>query len=229
MDGLRCQMDVEQVPKSRRQVVTLRVVRRMPDGTLAILERPVVVKSKLTKADQHAQASAMMLRRLFDRASVQELAQEFGLEQATITRRLALARTDGVPDEARQIFIREMLPSAMAVVQEVMAGEDRKLAFQAAKLVLDGLEAMKTAPAAHGALGGPGDDDVYEIWREKVKITKRTDSAAVTHPRPPGSSRPEHAVIDGVCVSTSDSACPSAEDRAHADTLPLREGASDRS
>ena len=155
------------MPNPRTRTV-IPVARTMPDGRLGIVEKTIVSEKRLTAVERRAQASAMMMRRLFGgrEASIEGLAKEFDLNKATVTKRLALARNDGVPDEAREVFIREMLPASMAVIQEVLTGDDRKLAFAAAKMVIEGLEAMRAEPTGAGS-GDPGVQESFELWRAK--------------------------------------------------------------
>lgn len=184
----------------------------MPNGRLGIVERTVETQKKLTKAEQLAQATAMMHRRLFDpAASIGKLADDFGLDRATVTRRLALARTDGVPDEARQIFIREMLPASMAVLQEVLAGDDKKLAFQAAKLIIEGLKAIELPEADKPAAQ---EEETLELFRERIKVVRSG--------RTPTPS--EERIIDALALpaDTTDSAAEHASSGGGAlEELPL--------
>jgi hypothetical protein len=183
------------MPKSTERH-TIQAARRMPNGRLGIVERTVETQKKLTKAEQMAQATAMMHRRLFDpSASISKLADDFGLEPATVSRRLALARTDGVPDEARQIFIREMLPASMAVLQEVLSGDDRKLAFQAAKLIIEGLKAIELPEADKPAAQ---EEETLELFRERIKVIRSGRTS------PPSSE----GAIDASIVQADEAAPP---------------------
>jgi len=184
------------------------VTRKAKDGRIAIVEKTIVTEKRLTKLEQRAQAQHMMMRRLFGGkdASVKGLAEEFDLVPATISKRLALARTDGVPDEARQIFIQEMLPAAMAVVQEVMAGEDRKLAFAAAKMVIEGLDAIGQ-PQVGVSDGKTVVEESFEAWR--TRVTRRVSGihsegieAGPSSPPAEGSeNRPEPLpVLEGITI-----------------------------
>jgi hypothetical protein len=128
------------------------------------------LSTRLSRSEQLAQAEALWQRRLFG-ASVPELAEEFGLSENTVSRRLKLAEGSGVPAHAREILIREGLPLAFAVAMETMRQqEDRKLAFAAAKMFIEGLEVMKT-PAGSGD-GSAGDGESYELYRERIRVVR---------------------------------------------------------
>lgn len=159
-----------------RKTDIIKVARRMPDGRLGIVEKHMTTNKKLTREEQLAQATAMMHRRLFDpNASIQNLADEFGLCKETVTSRLQQARKDGVPAQAREIFIQEMLPLSMAVLLEVLRGEDKKLAAQVALKVTDGLKAMELNPDQPAAEEG----DTLEIFRERIKVVRQTQPSSV--------------------------------------------------
>lgn len=151
----------------KREIIP--VARRMPDGRLGIVERHLAVtEKKLSKSEQLAQATAMYQRRLFDpNASINNLAEEFGLCKETVTARLALARKDGVPDQAREVFIQEMLPAAMAVLMEALRDGDRKVAVK----VIELLKAAELPEDAKPALDT--DADSLEVWRERIKIVRK--------------------------------------------------------
>lgn len=136
--------------------------------------------SRLTdKSERLAQATEMLARRLFQHKTVQEIADEFGMERATVSRRLALARREGVPEEVRNIMIREGLPAAMAVVLEALKSPDEALRNKTAWKMLDGLKALEIPDEEKDArkLGG-SDGDSYEVWRERIKVTKRAVDSA---------------------------------------------------
>lgn len=194
------------------------VARRMPDGRLGIIEKGTVREKRLTPVEMRAQASAMMMRRLFGGhdATIEGLAKEFDLNKATVTKRLALARADGVPDQAREVFIQEMLPASMAVVQEVLAGDDRKLAFAAAKMVIEGLEAMRAESSGTGS-SERGFEESFELWRAKF-TRHRVDqpSAPASTPADGGSDviealpLPESAPIGPTSEAAEDPSSPGA-------------------
>lgn len=161
-----------------RKVTVVPVARRMPDGRLGIVEKHMSTEKRLSKAEQLAQATALMHRRLFDpNASIGNLAEEFGLAKETITSRLALARKDGVPDQAREIFIQEMLPMSMAVLMEALRGEDKKLAATIALKIVDGLKAMELPDEPKPEAGSDGDS--FEIFRERIRVVRASDKAEV--------------------------------------------------
>lgn len=143
------------------------------------------------KSEQLAQATQMLAMRLFEGKTVQAIADEMGVDRVTVSRRLRLARKEGVPEEARTIFIREMLPAAMAVVMESLKSTDEKIRNASAWKLINGLEAMKLPEDEREARkAGAGDDDTYEVWRERVKITRASvERAAVP-------IRRENPVID---------------------------------
>ena len=174
------------------------------------------------KEEALAQAARMMSMRLFEHKTVAEIAKEYGMERATESRRLKLARENGVPEEARTIFIREMLPAAMAVVLDTLKSTDEKLRMSAAKMVIEGLDAMKPPEDEQAARkAGAGDNDEYEVWRERIKITRKSIS---------GSERAATgAIIDATPVQTADSACDVSPDRAEPPAVSLREGPADGS
>lgn len=153
-----------------RSIQIAPVERKLPEG------RP-----RLAHVDQVAQAALLYQHRLFGDKTIATLSDEFGIPERTVRRRLALAREDGIPEEVREIFIQEMLPSAMAVVQQAMRSDDEKLRLSAAKMVIEGLDAMKLPTPPDGMRPGQAgsDDESMEVWRERIKIVKRSASACV--------------------------------------------------
>lgn len=161
---------------AKPRVDIIRATRRMPDGRVGIVERPVETRGRLGKTDARAQAAAMLVKRLFDadRPTIAELGEEFGLSERTASARLQIARQDGVPDEVRVIAIREMLPASLAVIQEVLQGDDLKLAAQTAWKVIDSLKAIELPERERQ----PGEvEETLEAWR--MKITRTSDAPAV--------------------------------------------------
>lgn len=159
------------ISSTRPPAETILFARRHPNGRLAIMHRQYSQpKPKLNREEQHAQAQLMVVKRIFgeDNTSVAGLSKEFDVSEATVQKRLTLARQTKIPDQVREYFIKEMLPASMAVVQEALAGDDLKLALQAAKMVIEGLEAMK-APQQQMEVTS---DDSLEVWRERIKVTK---------------------------------------------------------
>lgn len=163
-----------------------------------VTPKPSKATPHLHPAEQRAQASLMMMQRLCNNTTTSQIGDEFGVTPRTVTRRLALARADGVPDAARQIFIDEMLPESMVVLQEALRGDDAKLAVQVALKVVDGLKAMEL-PAAASAVA----DESLEIWRERIKLTRST--AVPSSPAGDGAS-PAGETVEGVCIR-----CPSGD------------------
>lgn len=125
------------------------------------------------KEDQLAQATAMLTARLFDHKTTEEVAAENQVSRSTVQRRLRLARREGVPEEARNILIREALPAALAVVMQALRSTDERIRTASAWKLIDGLEAMKVPEdeAAARKLGA-NDNDSYEVWRERIKVTR---------------------------------------------------------
>lgn len=104
-------------------------------------------QANLRPSERRAQATLMMVKRIFGGMTVKDIGEEFSVSSATAGRRLAQARQDGVPEAARELFIEQMLPTSMAVLKEALEGEDMKLAVQVALKVVDGLNVMD-APKA---------------------------------------------------------------------------------
>ena len=74
---------------------------------------------------------------------------------------------------ARNILIREALPAALAVVLDSLKSTDEALRTKSAWKLIDGLEAMKLPEEDRAAKKmGVGEEDSYEIWRERIKVTK---------------------------------------------------------
>lgn len=130
---------------------------------------------RLSSDEQRAQATAMMVKRLFG-DSLATIADAYGVTRRTVERRLAAARLDGVPDAARQVFIDEMLPQSMAVLQEALRGDDMKLAVQVAIKVVDGLKVMEAA----GAPGAGAVEESLEVWRATRTVRVPLDNAQAT-------------------------------------------------
>lgn len=185
-------------------------------GDGRILERHYPAdKPRLSKADQLAQATAMYHRRLFGDGTIAKLAEDFNLHPTTVNKRLRLARTDGVPAEAREAFISDMLPAAMAVVREAMGQvEDRKLALAAAKMVIEGLEAMKVSAAAADS---NQQEESLEIYRERIQIIRtgrQADSA--------GDRADLGTIIDASPIPAADSTSHAAAGPVPSEEFPLR-------
>lgn len=151
------------------------------------------------REERLVQAADIMTRRLFQHQTVQDIADDMGMSTVTVSRRLALARKEGIPQEARTIFIKEMLPAAMAVVLDTLKSPDEKLRLSAAKMIIDGLEAMRDPDDRGSSTPStkPGDGDSYEVWRERIKVTKR----AVDSARRPASAG---LVIDASPIAPGD-------------------------
>lgn len=201
-----------------RKTTIVPVARRMPDGRLGIVERHLSTEKRLTKSEQLAQATAIMHRRLFDpKATMDQLSEEFGLCKETVRSRLALARDDGVPAQAREIFINDMLPLAMVVLQEALLGEDKKLAVTVALKINEGLKAMEL-PKDDKPADGAGDGDSFEIFRERIKVVRAAQSPTLSGDGPEG----DRGTIEILAIPASQPARPDAEPAQ--DPTPTREG-----
>lgn len=126
-----------------------------------------VVKGTGDKPDPNEmrmQGIDMMMRRLYGNKTTKQLAAEAGLDTSNVDRRLEIAKELGVPEIARDIFLKEFLPASMAVLQEALHGEDLKLAATVAMKVVAGLEIMKD-PTKQAPM--QVEPESLEIWRAK--------------------------------------------------------------
>lgn len=138
-------------------------------------------RTRLRNDEKAAQASLIMMRRLAGDASLAQLGEEFNLDPRTIQRRLALAKTDGVLDRARSVFVSDMLPQAMVVLQEALAGDDLKLAVDVAKSIVSGLKAMEGIPSAtitHTV------EESFEHFRQRLSVTQTVQPQPAAAPSP---------------------------------------------
>lgn len=142
----------------------------------------------------------MMLDRLSGGASISKLATKYDVAPATVKRRLATTREEGVLDKARRIFLDDMLPQSMGVLQAALKSDDERTAVKVALAIVAGLKAMDGMAAAAGGAGAV--EETLEAWRIKRVVHH---PAAVSDPRPP---RPTGAVIDVVAERT-ESVAPS--------------------
>lgn len=127
----------------------------------------------VAKEEQLAQAASMMAGRLWGHKSITQVANDHGVSKATAERRLRLARREGIPEMARNILIRDALPAALAVVLDSLKSSDEAIRTKSAWKLLDGLEAMKLPEEERAAKKlGVAEEDSYEIWRERVKVTR---------------------------------------------------------
>lgn len=108
----------------------------------------------------------MMMERLFVGTTQRQMAKEAGISEPQVSARLAKARADGVPELAREIFIKEFLPESMVVLQEALRGDDLKLATQVALKVVAGLQIMEDPKKLELASNGV-EPESLEIWRAK--------------------------------------------------------------
>lgn len=125
-------------------------------------------KPKTDPNDIRMDGINMMLARLYQGTSTKELAEKAGMSGDAINDRLNVAKSIGVPEVAREIFIKEFLPASMAVLQEALVGEDLKLAVQVALKVVAGLEVMEDPVKKDHSQMEP---ESLEAWR--VKFTKK--------------------------------------------------------
>lgn len=197
------------------------VARRLSSGRLAIVEKLTGPSpARLNSDERRAQATAMMVRRIFGEGSTADLADRFNVSERTVDRRLAKARQLGVPEEARRVFVEEMLPQSMAVMQEALRGDDMKLAVTVALKVVDGLRALELPPDP--AAARPIVEESLELWRSRV--TRRYDPGAARDAEvDPTAITPLTAEGSGGCVEAVlvpaddpagpiDSTAPAAED-----------------
>lgn len=205
-----------------------------PDAGLPeVPQRPDRGKPKIRGVElQLAQATAMMSRRLFDHKTVEEIAEEFGVERSTVHRRLKLAKKVGVPEEARNIFINDFLPAAMAVVQEGLKSDNEKIRTGLAWKLIDGLKALD--PPEDETLArkmGAGDGDDFEVWRERIKVTRNkiVDAGQQVAGARRADPAPVPEVIDITPVAVEASPAPgdAPEGGGQPEAVPLREGESD--
>ena len=192
------------------------VAKRSPrTDKLEVRERLIKHSSpKLCASDRRAQATMMMVRRLMGEGTIKELAADFHLLPKTINNRLSLARTDGVPDMARQIFIDEMLPQSIVVLKDALDGDDMKLAVQVALKIVDGLKALELPPAQQPAGTAGTVEESFEIWKAR-RIVHPSPSADVIHAS-------GHEVIDVEALPAGDSGAPAEADANEAEPVCVR-------
>lgn len=106
----------------------------------------------------------LMMQRLYGGKTNKEMEAETGLSQPVVSNRLKAAKELGVPEVAREIFIKEFLPASMAVLQEALHSSNLKIATQVALQVVKGLEIMEDPAAKPEAFGEP---ESLEVWRAK--------------------------------------------------------------
>lgn len=169
-------------PSRRKRPEPILVAKRGTGNRLEVRERLVQPsRQKLNGSDARAQATLMMMRRLLGDGNLQDLSQDFGLAQRTVSDRLSKARLDGVPDAAREVFIRELLPASMAVLKEAVDGDDIRLAVQVALKIVDGLKVMEPPSGA-----SPDDGTEFEVWRERIHLKRGGQTGPETGPLPAG-------------------------------------------
>lgn len=136
----------------------------------------------------------LMMRRLSGDASLAKLGEEFNLDPRTVQRRLSLARDLGVLAEARKVFVSEMLPQSMAVLQEALDGDDLRLATMVALKVVEGLRAIEGGTATPSSAAA-GVEETFERFRERI-IVKRTATDVKADP-PAAASPAENISVSG--------------------------------
>lgn len=128
----------------------------------------------------------LMMQRLYGKPlTVKELAAKNNLSPETVEDKLIKARKLGIPEIAREIFIREFLPASMAVLQEALHGSNLKLATTVALKVVAGLDIMEDPAKAEAAAAM--EPESLEAWR--VRFTKKapTVEGMVVRQLPPAS------------------------------------------
>lgn len=174
-----------------------------PTGALA-LAPPKPRRAAQTDPDARRLAATQVMVRRLKGESVQDIADSLGVHRSTVHERIKEARRDGVPSAARAIFISDMLPSAMAVIEEALAGTDMKLALSAAKMVIDGLDAIKPPAGASGA-----GEETFELFRERFVVR-----------------RPIAGVIEGSVEQAAEASSGAEVERAGAQTVQLLDAGS---
>lgn len=148
-----------------------------------------------------------MVKRLMGEGTIAELSEDFNLDRSTVKRRLEQARTDGVPDIAREVFINEMLPESMVVLQEALRGDDMKLAVQVALKIVDGLKAMEHPATANPQVHTDSNqviEESLELWKAKItrKVPNESPLPAIEAQVVPTQ---DHSQGDSITVKPSDS------------------------
>lgn len=152
---------------NRRPDYTYLATRQMGNKT-AIVTKVIKGSAKADKNDMRMEGINMMLKRLYNNTPIKQLAAEADMGESAVRDRLTIAKEIGVPEVAREIFIKEFLPASMAVLQEALVGEDLKLAVQVALKVVAGLEVMDDPKKSEIKQMEP---ESLEVWR--AKFTKK--------------------------------------------------------
>ncbi len=160
--------------KQRTPDYTYLATKRMGKRT-GIVEKVVKGRTEPDTEKIRTQATTMMMKRLFEGASNKQLAVDGGVSEQTVDARIKAAKQNGVPEAAREIFIKEFLPKSLAVLQEALASDDLQLATRVALKVVEGLEIMEDPTKATVTQGEP---ESLEVWRAKF-VTKKASVEGV--------------------------------------------------
>jgi predicted transcriptional regulator len=149
------------------------VARRGPDGELIIETKTptkqLTSRSKLTPAEERAQTAMMMAERLVKNKTYRQIASEFGLERKTVEKRIHKAEREGLDQNIHDVFVEEMLPSALAVVKQSLDSDDEKIRVQVAFKVIDGLGVMKQKDDSNNG------QETLEVFRARLVRNSKSD------------------------------------------------------
>lgn len=159
---------------------TYLATRQLGNRIIIVAKTVKGTKPKTDPNDIRMDGINMMLARLYQGTSTKELAAKAGMSGDAVNDRLNIAKSIGVPEVAREIFIKEFLPASMAVLQEALVGEDLKLAVQVALKVVAGLEVMENPDKQSSPVGEP---ESLEAWRVKFTKPKAVEGVVVKQTR----------------------------------------------
>ncbi len=159
----------------------------------------------------------MMVRRLMGEGTIKELAADFNLQPKTINNRLVLARSDGVPDAARRIFIDEMLPHSMVILKEALDGQDMKLAVKVALKIVEGLKTFDLPVAQHPVGLASTVEESFEIWKAR-RIVHTSPPADVIH----AAAQNDLRVIDVEAIPPGEAGAPADTDADEVEPVCVR-------
>jgi hypothetical protein len=167
------------VADKRNQEYTYLATRRSGNRT-AIVAKTVKETNPPDPVASRLKTIDLMMKRLYGGVPSKQLAAEAGIGVSSVDARLAKAREMGVPEIARDIFLKEFLPASMAVLQEALYGKDLKLATQVALKVVAGLEVMEDPAKAEIKQAEP---ESLEIWRAKFVKKPAVEVKAISSRR----------------------------------------------